>query len=572
MSPTLHTTLVLTALLLPLGLAALWSVPTLREGIGRLAPWAPAPALVLSLAGSPGEPVQLDWLLLGTGLGLTEVTRVFLLFTALLWLGAGIHARGYLSDDPRRHRFELFWLLTLVGNLVLILALDIATFYVGFALMTFAAFGLVVHTGKPDARRAGRVYLVMAVLGEGLILAGILLTAEEAAAPLLPLLADVPAVIADSERRDLLIALLWLGFGIKAGLPLLHLWLPLAHPVAPVPASAVLSGAMIKAGLLAWLHILPFGLVSLPGWSALAIGAGLLAAFGAAFIGLHQHHPKTVLAYSSISQMGLITVGVGMALQVPTLAPLLVAAITVYALHHAMAKGALFLSVAVARHPGRLAGPLLWVLLSLPALALAGIFGSGVVAKTGLKAPFDTAAALPDWWQHLPRVLELAAVGTTLILARALWLLRTESQGDRASTSVWVGWGLILAAGPALVFLPEYWGLAVRKPISMGDWISLGWPVLAGAVLALVGSRLLRPWPIPPGDLLALITPRPDTVARIRASATPVLRWALGLLDPARLIGIRPPSRYLRPDRFWQREVALVFAAILVLLLASGLG
>lgn len=568
----LHTTLVLAALLLPLGLAVLWSVPALRAGIGRLTPWAPVPALMLSLAGPPGEPVQLDWLLLGTGLGLTEVTRVFLLFTAALWLGAGIHARGYLQDDPRRTRFELFWLLTLTGNLVLILALDIATFYVGFALMTFAAYGLVVHTGKPDARRAGRVYLVMAVLGEGLILAGIFLTVGEAAAPLLPLLADVPAVIAGSERRDLLIALLWLGFGIKAGLPLLHLWLPLAHPVAPVPASAVLSGAMIKAGLLAWLHILPIGLVSLPGWSALAIGAGLLAAFGAAFIGLHQHHPKTVLAYSSISQMGLITVGVGMALQEPALAPLLVAAVTVYALHHAMAKGALFLSVAVARHPGPLVGPLLWVLLSLPALALAGVLGSGVVAKIGLKAPFDTAVALPDWWQHLPRLLELAAVGTTLILARALWLLRTESQGDRAPLSVWVGWGLVLAAGPALVFLPEYWGLAVRRPISAGDWISLGWPVLAGALLAFAGSRLLRPWPIPPGDLLALITPGPAMVARVRAWATPVVRWVLGLLDPARLITIRPPSRYLRPDRFWQREVALVFAAILVVLLASGLG
>lgn len=571
MPDTLDTTLVLASLLLPLGLAVLWSVPALRAGVGRLTPWAPAPALVLSLTGAPGNPVQLDWLLLGTSLGLTEVTRVFLLFTAALWLGAGIHARGYLQDDPHRARFELFWLLTLVGNLVLILALDIATFYAGFALMTFAAYGLVVHTGEPDARRAGRVYLVMAVLGEGLILAGILLTVAEAPVRILPLLADIPAVIAGSERRDLLIALLWLGFGIKVGLPLLHLWLPLAHPVAPVPASAVLSGTMIKAGLLAWLHILPIGLVSLPGWSALAIGAGLLAAFGAAFIGLHQHHPKTVLAYSSVSQMGLITVGVGMALQEPELAPLLVAAVTVFALHHAMTKGALFLSVAVARHPGPLAGPLLWVLLGLPALALAGILGSGVIAKGGLKAAFDTAVAVPDWWRHLPGLLQLAAVATTLILARFLWLLRTESQGDRAPLSVWLGWGLVLAAGPALVFLPEFWGLAARKPVSTGDWINLGWPVLAGAALALAGSRLLRPWPIPPGDLLAVITPRPGIVARIRAPTAPVFQWMLGILDPARLIAGRHPNRHLRPDRFWQREIALVFAAILVVLLAAGL-
>lgn len=572
MPDTLHTTLVLSALLLPLGLAVLWPVPALRAGVGRLTPWAPAPGLVLSLTGASADPVQLDWLLLGTSLGLTEVTRVFLLFTAALWLGAGIHARGYLRDDPRRARFELFWLLTLAGNLVLILALDIAAFYAGFALMTFAAYGLVVHTGEPDARRAGRVYLVMAVLGEGLILAGILLTVAEAPARILPLLADVPAVIAGSERRDLLIALLWLGFGIKVGLPLLHLWLPLAHPVAPVPASAVLSGAMIKAGLLAWLHTLPIGLVSLPGWSALVIGAGLLAAFGAAFIGLHQHHPKTVLAYSSISQMGLITVGFGMALQEPALAPLLVAAVTVFALHHALTKGALFLSVAVARHPGPLAGPLLWVLLGLPALALAGVIGSGVVAKMGLKAAFDTAVAVPDWWRHLPGLLQLGAVATTLILARFLWLLRKESRGDRAPLSVWLGWGLVLAAGPALVFLPQSWGLAARKPVSAGDWISLGWPVLAGALLALAATRLLRPWPIPPGDLLALITPRHGLVARIRAPAVQVFRWMLGILDPARLIARRQPGLHLRPDRFWRREIALVFAAILVLLLAAGLG
>jgi len=572
MSSALYSALLLAALALPLGLAALWAFRRLRAGVGWLTPWAPLPALVLAfVAPTAGESVHLDWVLLGTSLGLTEVTRVFLLFTAVLWLGAGIHARGYLHDDPHRPRFELLWLLTLTGNLLLILALDVVSFYAGFALMTFAAYGLVVHTGKPEARRAGRVYLVMAVLGEGLILAGILLAVGEAAAPRLPPLADLPAVVAESTRRDLLIALLFFGFGVKAGLPLLHLWLPLAHPVAPVPASAVLSGAMIKAGLLAWLHFLPIGLVSLPGWSALAIGAGLVAAFGSAFIGLHQHQPKTVLAYSSVSQMGLITVGVGMALQEPALAPLLVAAVTVYALHHAMAKGALFLGVAVARHPGPLPRALLWLLMALPALALTGVLTSGVVAKMGLKAALDTQAVFPEWWNHLPRLLELAAVGTTLILARYLWLLRTENKGDRAPFTVWLGWGLVLAAGPALIFLPQHWGLTQGVAVSAEDWFSLIWPVLAGTGLALIGVRWLRPWPVPPGDLLALITLRPETIARIRIPATRAATWVLSLLDPARIVSIRPPSRFLRPDRLWQREVALVFAAVLVVLLAAGL-
>jgi formate hydrogenlyase subunit 3/multisubunit Na+/H+ antiporter MnhD subunit len=529
------------------------------------------PALLLALFGEPGPAVQLDWVLLGSRFGLIDVTRVFLLFTAVLWLGAGIYARGYLHGDRRRPRFELLWLLTLTGNLALILALDVVSFYAGFALMTFAAYGLVVHNGSPEARRAGRVYLAMAVLGEGLILLGLILATHAVGGTEWPLLADLPGAVATSAQRDLLIGLLLLGFGVKTGLPLLHVWLPLAHPVAPVPASAVLSGAMIKAGVLGWLHTLPLGLVSLPGWSAAVIGAGLVAAFGAAFLSLHQQHPKTVLAYSSVSQMGLITVGVGMALQAPDLRPMLVAAVAVYALHHGLSKGALFLGVGIARHPGRLAGPVLWLLLALPALSLAGVMTTGVVAKLGLKAALHTPVELPDWWAHLPRLLELAALATTLIMARYLWLLRSENQGDRGTASLWIGWALVLGAGPALLLLPGHWGISGRDSIHASDWFSLGWPVLAGTVLAVIGARTLRPWPIPPGDVLALITPSPRTLVRIRRLMARAIAFVRIQFDPARILSRLRPSEYLRPDRLLQRETPLAYVALLVLLLAFTL-
>jgi hydrogenase-4 component B len=571
MNEALHAAALLLALALPLGLAALWPVPRLRSVVGRLTPWAPAPALLLALFGTPGPSLHLEWLLLGTTLGLTATTRVFLLFTALLWLGAGIYARGYLRDDPLRPRFELAWLLTLTGNLGLILALDVATFYASFALMTFAAYVLVIHTGKAEARRAGRVYLAMAVLGEGLILAGLLLAAGLTDAPLLPLLAELPAAIAQSAHRNLIMALLWLGFGVKAGLPLLHLWLPLAHPVAPVPASAVLSGAMIKAGLLGWLHTLPLGVLSLPGWSVLVMAAGFTAAFGAAFLALHQQQPKTVLAYSSISQMGLITVGVGAGLQAPALWPLLAPAIVLFALHHALAKGALFLGVGIARHPGSLARPLLWLLLTLPALALTGLMTSGSIAKLELKAALAAEPDLPGAWEHLPLLLALAAVGTTLIMARYLWLLRREDKGDRAPDSMWWGWSLVLVGSLALVFLLPDAGLAAHGSIRPEDTLDLAWPVLAGAALAAIGARWLHPWPIPPGDLLALITPRPETRTRIRTTAAQALGSIPALLDPARLLTWHDPDDFLHPDRLWQREVALVYAALLVLLLAATL-
>jgi hydrogenase-4 component B len=570
MNPVLHDTALILAPALPLGLAGLWAVPRLRGLVGRLAPWAPLPALFAALAVGPGHAAGLDWMLLGSALGLTETTRVFLLFTALLWLGAGIYARGYLRDDPARERFDLFWLLTLAGNLGLVLALDVVSFYGNFALMPFAAYGLVVHTGTPEARRAGRVYLAMAIPAEGLLLTGLMLAAGHGGAPFTPMLADLPQAVAASAQRDLIVALLWLGFGVKAGLPLLHLWLPLAHPVAPVPASAVLSGAMIKGGLLGWLHTLPLGLVALPGWGTLMLAAGFLAAFGAAFLGLHQQKPKTVLAYSSISQMGLITVGVGAGTLEPRLWPLLAPALAVFALHHALAKGALFLGVGIARLPCRLPCALRWALLALPALALTGALGSGVRAKLDVKTAL-AAETLPAWWSALPLLLQLAAVGTTLILARYLWLLGREDRGDTGPSSMWWGWGLVLAAGLAAPFLLRHWGLIEAGPIGAADWLGLLAPVLAGTALALLGLRFLKPWPIPPGDALALLARPLRLLARFGAGVQAGTLAARNRLRPSAVLLRRLRDEFLHPDRLWQREAALVYALLLALLLLTTL-
>ena len=88
------------------------------------------------------------------------------------------------------------------------------------------------------------------------------------------------------------------------GLVPLHVWLPLAHPAAPMPASAVLSGAIIKAGVIGLIRFLPFD-GALPDWGAVLTAVGLLTAFYGVAVGITQANPKTVLAYSSVSQMGL---------------------------------------------------------------------------------------------------------------------------------------------------------------------------------------------------------------------------------------------------------------------------
>jgi formate hydrogenlyase subunit 3/multisubunit Na+/H+ antiporter MnhD subunit len=425
---------------------------------------------------------------------LDETGRLFLLFTALLWLTAGFYARGYLARDPRRHIFTAFFLATLSGNLGVCLAQDAASFYLAFAVMTFAAYGLVVHEGDAEARRAGRVYLVMALVGEALLIAGLLLLAGAAHTHSLPEMARAAAL----EMPGLTYGLLFLGFGIKAGVPLLHMWLPLAHPVAPTPASAVLSGAMIKAGLLGWLRFLPLGEAAVPMLGAVMLSLGLFAAFFGVVVGLAQRQPKTLLAYSSVSQMGFMTLAVGAGLLLPRAWPLLLPAIGLYALHHGVAKGALFLGVGVAQRFGRNG----WVMAGLlvPALALAGApFTSGALAKTALKIALADLPA--PWPELLAWTLPLAAMGTGLLMVRLLLLTPRGSNQDEG-ISLLPPWLALLAAVAALAWLHADTG-AVAAVLSGPGRASAAWPVLAAALLAYAAWR--RGWrgpAIPPGDVL----------------------------------------------------------------------
>jgi len=491
----------------PLALVVTWCIPMLRPVTHHLLPAAPLPGLALALLGSDGATLSLSYMVLGSVFGIGSITRVFLGFTAVLWIAAAIHAQGYLADDPARDRFELLWLVTLTGNLGLLVSLDVASFYLFFAVMTFAAYGLVIHERNAESLYAGRIYLIMAVLGEGLILAGLLMaaSANRVISPFVPLLADLPAAILISSQQDLIIAFLWLGFGIKAGLPLLHMWLPLAHPVAPIPASAVLSGAMIKAGVLAWMLLLPLGLVHAPLWGSVITITGITMAFAAAFIGVQQHREKTVLAYSSISQIGFITVAIGAALYDPALWSLLAPIATLYALHHGLVKGALFLGVAVAHHPGPSIRPLLWVGLALPGLALAGLLPGGMHIKLGLKETLALAHDVPDWWSTLPLLLGVATIGTTALIARYLWLLRTPRDTTYAPALVWVGWLFALGAAMVAPFVLPIVEWGGKSPATAQDVMNLIWPPLTGIALAWLAWKVpLRTLPIPAGDVLVL--------------------------------------------------------------------
>ena len=454
--------------------------------------------------------IELPRILTGIQFGMDEVSSVFLLFTSLIWVITGVYAFFYMKNDRAKPRFFTSYFLTMAGNIGLILAQDMVGFYLFFALMTFAAYPLTIHDETPKARYAGKVYIVMALIGETLLISAMMLIASGAESTSFR---DIGAAVVVSGHQDIFIGLVLSGLGIKTGALLLHMWLPLAYTAAPVAAAGVLSGAMINAGLLGWVRFLPFGEIALPGWGTLCLVAGIAAAFYGVVVGLLQDDPKTVLAYSSISQMGIMTLVIGVGLTVPEAWSAALSCLLIYATHHAFSKSSLFLGVGVARGMSR--NPFLFAGLLLPSLALAGApFTSGAVAKTALKAISE--AAHGGWAGWLEWLLPLTAVGTTTLMVRFFLLAVTSRKAGGThgpAAGVLLSWAILLvcagAAGFALPFDDSI--NAVRLSFSVKNILSALWPVLGGAFLFWIAWRLNKRaaitsrLKIPPGDLLVLI-------------------------------------------------------------------
>ncbi|MGY6704155.1 complex I subunit 5 family protein [Roseinatronobacter sp.] len=465
-----------------IGLVAV--VPRWQAGAVRLLPFAPLPALAFALAGAPGG-VTVPDLLLGVTLATVSGGALLIGMTALVWIAAGIHAALTLRAGQHSGVFAGFWCITLAGNLGVFLAGDVVTFYLAFAAVSLAAWFLVVHDRTAKALSAGKLYITLAVLGEAALLIGLMIGA--AAAEDLQI-ASVRAALADAPLGQWGLGALVLGFGIKAGMVPLHIWLPVAHPAAPVPGSAVLSGAIVKAGLIGMVLFLPDG----SGWSGVLITAGILGAFGAAIWGLTQRNPKAVLAYSTVSQMGLMLMLVGAGS----------GNVAFYALHHGLAKAGLFLCVGVllAARTGRQRNATLLVAAGIT-LSVAGLpMTGGALAKLAAKDGLAGGLAF---------LVTLSGVTTTLVLG---WFLLRLAQSSSQPPKGQARWPALFvnAALPGIVALALPWflwaevtGLAGHYALRGPNVIDTLWPVLVGlGALAIVGRLRLPDYP--PGDILAL--------------------------------------------------------------------
>ena len=272
------------------------------------------------------------------------LSKLFLVLISAVWLLAAVFAGPYLRHAGREQQFQGFYTMTLGALMGLALANNFATLYMFFEMMTLLTVPLVLHSGTPAARRAGLKYLGYSVFGAGMALAGYFflshfLTVQRftGGGALNPRLA--------AEHRPLLLNvyfLMMVGFGAKAGMMPMQAWLPTAHPVAPAPASAVLSGIITKGGVLAMMRVTYylFGADFLRGsWAQYALTAlALCTVFTGSMLALKEKVLKKRLAYSTVSQVSYVLFGMLL------LSPGGMRGALLQMTFHALAKDALFMA------------------------------------------------------------------------------------------------------------------------------------------------------------------------------------------------------------------------------------
>lgn len=421
------------ALLLPL-LGAIGAAaggerkPRLRNWSAVLSTGATLAVVASLLARVTGRgPVyfELGFLRLGErfscGLEVDAVGAFFALFASILWFAASIHAFRYMDHEHRRARFFIFMLLTETATLGVFMVQDFFSLYLFFEAMGFLAYLLVIHSETPRARAAAAKYIGMTVVGGLSLIGGIFLYLGYAGTTSFRPLMESAWLTGPFKVAALV--MLIAGFGVKAGMVPLHIWLPDAHPAAPSPASALLSGVMIKAGAYGILRTLLSFLQSPAahgageqaaaghGGEVVAHAAGGLAAdvrmlgFAVIWIGvatmfvgmllaLVQRDIKRTLAYSSVSQMGYILFGVGCLGYLGAEGAMGMGGSLYHIINHAFFKGCFFLaagSVLFCAHEldmFKLGGlwrrmPLTTFFWCIAALGIMGIpLGNGFVSKT----------------------------------------------------------------------------------------------------------------------------------------------------------------------------------------------
>src|SRR5690606_6046690 len=375
-------------------------------------------------------PLGLPWL--GAHFRVDALAAFFLAVVNLGGAAASLYGFGYGRHESAQHRVLPFFPAFLAAMNLVIAADDAFSFLLSWELMSLASWALVLaHHQEADNRRAGYVYLVMASFGTlALLLAFGLLAGAEGGYGF----ASIRAAEHGPTTAALVPVLLLFGAGSQAGLVPLHVWLPLAHPAAPRHVSALMSGVLTKVSLYAFIRVV-FDLLGEPSWWA-AIVLLLLGSLTAVLGILHaliERDLKRLLAYSTIENVGVIFVGLGLALAFQANgmglpAALALTAALFHVFNHSLFKSLLFLGAGAVltataeRDLDRLGG----LIHRLPVTAVAFLVGclaiSALPPLNGFVSEwlaFQAVLQSPDLPQWGLKIL-VPAAGATLALAAAL--------------------------------------------------------------------------------------------------------------------------------------------------------
>jgi hydrogenase-4 component B len=285
------------------------------------------------------------------GYSIDALSAWFLLVLSVVAVPIAFFSLGYIGGPHWSRRSGLIGVTfnVLLGAVELVfVAGDLVTFLCAWELMTLATAALVATDHESRAsRRAAYLYLVMSHLGTGFLIAGFLMLASAYGS--LSFTTLLSGGGATEPIRHILFAFFFVGFGVKAGIVPLHVWLPEAHPAAPTNVSALMSGVLIKTGIYGLVRICAFGLgVPRLSWGVIVLVVGGLSAVLGVLYALMQHDLKRLLAYHSIENIGIILLGlgagmIGLAYGRNDVAAIGVAASLYHVLNHAVFKGLLFL-------------------------------------------------------------------------------------------------------------------------------------------------------------------------------------------------------------------------------------
>ena len=230
-----------------------------------------------------------------------------------MWFVSLAFSKEYMAHYEHKKQYYAFMVATFAATVGVFLSADLLTTFVFFEIMSMTSYVLVIHDQSAASLRAGTTYLAVAVIGGMVMLMGLFLLYDLTGTLAI---ADLPAACAPYAGTGRLYAIaicMLVGFGAKAGLFPLHIWLPKAHPVAPAPASALLSGILTKAGIYGMLIICCYMLSGDAAWASVILALGGVTMFLGAFLALLSGNLKKTLACSSVSQIGFITTGIGIA-------------------------------------------------------------------------------------------------------------------------------------------------------------------------------------------------------------------------------------------------------------------